>query len=74
MRSIKVTEQQGTFGGEKHPKIPVRVINLDFSLPKGHHVIGGKLYRETFDWKELQSITYPDGTKPTACALIPVEE
>ena len=64
--------QHGMFGGGVHPQIPVTVMHLDFSLPKGHHVIGGQLYRETFDPDELQRITYADGTHPTACALIPV--
>ena len=67
------TEKQGFFGGGKYPTIPVTVRVVDFSIPKGHHVIGGQLYRETFDPEELQRIQYPDGSRPTACALVPVE-
>ena len=71
--SPTVTECKGTFGGGEHPLIPATVMILDFSIPKGHHVIGGRLYRETFDWEELQRITYADGSHPTACALVPVD-
>ena len=69
-----VTSKQGYFGGGGYPQVPVEVKIVDFSLPAGHHVIGGKLYRETFDPKELQRIIYPDGSRPTACALVPVDE
>ena len=68
-----VTEKQGTFGGGDHPLIPVTVKIVSFSIPDDCHVIGGKLYRMIYDPKVLQYIVYPDGTRPTACALIPVE-
>ena len=68
------TQIQGTFGGGEHPLIPVSVTILDFTLPEGHCIIAGKLYRETFDPEELQRITYQDGSHPTACALVLVDE
>ena len=70
----RVIEEEGYFGGGDYPIIPAIVKILDFSIPEGHHVIGGKLYRETYDPKELQNIIYQDGTRPTACALVLVEE
>ena len=74
MPAPKQTEIQGFFGGGNHPQVPVTIKIIDLSIPEGHHVIGGKLYRETFDWKELQRIVYVDGSKPTACALVPVRD
>ena len=70
----KVTILEGTFGGGNYPLVPATVRIVDFSIPEGHHIIAGKLYRTTFDWKELRQITLPDGSHPTACALVPVEE
>ena len=67
-----VTEKQGTFGGGKHPRVPAKIRVVDFSIPEGHHVIDGKLYRAVYDWETLQRIVYPDGSHPTACALVPV--
>ena len=49
MNAPKVTKLQGTFSGGKYPIVPCTIRILDFSLPKGNYVIGGKLYRETFD-------------------------
>ena len=74
MNAPTFTELQGTFGGGKYPIVPCTVKILDFSLPEGHHIIGGKLYRETFDPKELQRMILPDGSGPTSCALVPVDE
>ena len=56
--------------------MPAEVKIVDFSIPEGHHVIDGKLYRWAYDWKTLQDITYPDGSHPTTCALalVPVDE
>ena len=68
-----VTEETGTAGGVDYPLIPFTVVNFHLNIPKGHHVIGGRLYRETFDPEELQRIVYSDGTHPTACALVSVE-
>ena len=69
----RVITQTGYFGGGKYPKIPVTVKILDFSLPEGHCVIGGREYRTVYDPRELERIVYPDGSRPTACALVPVE-
>ena len=71
---MRVIKQTGYFGGGDYPVIPATVTILDFSVPDGHHVIDGKLYRTTYDPDELRRITYPDGSHPTACALVPVEE
>ena len=68
-----VTEEQGTAGGGEYPLIPFTVRHFHLNIPKGHHVIGGRLYRETFDPEELLRITYSDGSHPTACALVPVD-
>ena len=46
---------------------------VDFLIPQGHDVISGKLYRMIYDWESLQAITYPDGSHPTACAMVPVD-
>ena len=73
LRYSTVTKQSGTFGGGKYPLIPTTVLNIDLSIPKDHHVIDGKLYRTIYDWKSLQRITYPDGSHPTTCALVPVD-
>ena len=67
-----VTVKQGFFGGGNYPEVPATVRIVDFSIPDGHHLIGGQLYRETFDPLELQGIFYPDGSRPTGCALVPV--
>ena len=67
-----VTERQGVVGGGKYSAVPVTVRIVDFAIPAGHHLIGGVLYRETFDWRELQAMTMPDGSHPTACALVEV--
>ena len=68
----RVTELQGSFGGGEHPLVPVTIRILDFSLPDGHCRIGGQLYRMVYDPEILAGITYPDGSKPTACAFVPV--
>ena len=67
-----VTRLRGTFGGGDFPVIPAVVQIIDFSIPKGHHLIDGKLYRCVTDPKELESIRYPDGSRPTASALVEV--
>ena len=69
----EVTKHAGYFGGGEHPKIPAEVVMLTVAIPPGHHMIGGVLYRETSDPKELESIIYPDGSRPTGYALVPVE-
>ena len=56
LRVPTVTEESGTFGGGKHPLIPARILHFDFSIPKDHHVIDGKLYRVTDDKEALQRI------------------
>ena len=66
------TVTKGTFGGGRYPAVSVNVLLIDCTIPEGHHLIGGQLYRETFDWRELREITLPDGSHPTACALVPV--
>lgn len=71
---MTVTEKQGYFGGGDHPHVPARVRIVYFSIPEGCHVIDGKLYRIADDWETLQRITYPDGSHPTACAFVPVDE
>ena len=38
----------------------------------GRWIIAGREYRMTYDWRELSGIVYPDGSRPTACALVPV--
>ena len=67
-----ITQKQGLFGGGAHPEVPVTVKILDFTIPKDHVVINGHLYRWIFDPDELQNIVFPDGSRPTACALVPV--
>ncbi len=64
------TEKSGSVGGGQHPTVPVTAKILDFTIPDGHHVIDGKLYRMTFDAAELENIVFPDGSRPTACALV----
>ena len=66
-------EETGHFGGGEHPRIPAVVKILDFSIPEGCHLIGGVLYRTVTDPEKLKAIVYPDGSKPTACAMVPVE-
>ena len=53
---------------------PCMVTFVDRPIPEGHQIINGKLYRTTHDWRELQHIILPDGSRPTACALVPVDE
>ena len=73
MRHTPTVEvKHGHFGGGDHPEVPVTVRILDFSIPEGHHVIDGRLYRMTYDPKELAEIVYSDGSRPTACALVAV--
>ena len=69
---MHIVEKTGHFGGGDHQQVPctVKIINLE--LPPGHHMIGGVLYRMTSDPAELGKIVYPDGSRPTACALVPV--
>ena len=68
----KVTEECGHFGGGEYPIVPAVVRILDFSIPEDCHFIDGHLYRTTYDWEELKEIVYPDGSEPTACALVRV--
>ena len=49
-----------------------RVVILGHPLPEGHCIIAGQEYRWTYDLRELSGIVYPDGSRPTACALVPV--
>ena len=67
-----VSIKDGRFGGGNYPEVPVTVRIVDFSLPEGHHLIGGQMYRMTYDPDELQRIEYPDGSRPTCCALVAV--
>ena len=69
-----VTVAEGSFGGGDHPTIPVTVRIVDLSIPDGHILVGGRLYRMTHDPEELQRIVYPDGSRPTACAYVSVED
>lgn len=68
----KTTELPAQFGGGRFKTIPATVKIVDFSVPEGHIMLGGVLYRVTHDPKELEAIRYPDGSRPTACALVPV--
>ena len=43
-------------------------------LLEGEFEIGGKRYVTVYDPKVLEKIRYPDGSRPTACALVEVIE
>ena len=71
---ITVTHEKGTFGGGEYPVIEAQVVHISLNIPEGCHVIGGKLYRQVYDPDILKTIRYPDGSSPTTCALLPVDD
>ena len=70
---MHLVEKTGYFGGGDYPQVTctVKIVNLE--LPPDHHMIDGVLYRMTYDPVELAKIVYPDGSRLTACAFVPVD-